>query len=75
MGFWSTLYHKNAMCLSASLGLWQTKLQLQRLRGSRKRCSVLVNEIIEDLNDNGSLQSQWIRSVSPANEAEAALAR
>ncbi len=60
-------------CLSASLGLQQTILQLQRLRASRKRCSLLVNEIIEDLNDNGSPQSEPIRSVSPANEAWAAL--
>lgn len=62
-------------CLSASLGLQQAKLELQRLRTPRKRCSMLVNKIIEDLNDNGSPQSEPIRSVSPANEAWAALPR
>lgn len=61
------------MCLSASLGVQQTKLRLQRLQ--EKRCSVLVNKIIEDLNDNGCPQSEGITSVSLANEAWAALLR
>lgn len=61
------------MCLSASLGVQQTKLRLQRLQ--EKRCSVLVNKIIEDLNDNGCPQSEGITSVCLANEAWAALLR
>lgn len=40
-----------------------------------KRCSVLVNKIIEDLNDNGCPQSEGITSVCLANEAWAALLR
>lgn len=40
-----------------------------------KRRSASDGEIIEGLNDNGSPQSEAIRSVSPANEAQAALPR
>lgn len=56
-------------CVCHQVGVLQrTKLQLQGLRASRKRCSVLVSKIIEDLNDDGSLPSELIRSVRLLNE-------
>ena len=41
----------------------------------KKGAGASVSGIMEDLNDDGSLRSEAIRSVSPANEARAALPR